>query len=355
MKPVEIVEIIELIPIFRDGLEATSIQVAHFKYSNGDPCGYHLIVGKGLYNIGDSAIYIQPDYCVSSHPIFSEYIAPNGDPSKSKLGKKGRIKAIKFNFNFTDSLEPIYSSGILIPFTELSDRLKESEDLTTELGIIKYEADEPSTMNMGLTARDLPTFLYMTDEETYQNRLRSLHEVIGRGEVLTISNKRDGSSASIYFKKSDVPFDISVLHMDQQKELEGLTINYTVGVCSRKQEKRLDQIVVNNYILPNGNQLSRHYDKETEQKGWFDVLEGKFYTNGEVIGLESITSEVRDSWVDVAKNSRYIIDGLLYCIKNDLELVLRGELIGRGLKGSGNKNNPDISLEPQIILFGIDD
>jgi hypothetical protein len=56
-------------------------------------------------------------------------------------------------------------------------------------------------------------------------------------------------------------------------------------------------------------------------------------------------------------NKHWYLDKLEeYCIKNNLQLALRGELIGVGAsKGSGNKLNPDSTADAKIIWFGIDD
>lgn len=45
-----------------------------------------------------------------------------------------------------------------------------------------------------------------------------------------------------------------------------------------------------------------------------------------------------------------------YCKENNVELALRGELIGGGNKGSGNKLNSDAKIkEPKVVWFGVDD
>ena len=116
IKAVEIVEITKKTPIFKSGEIANAIEVINFKYADGSNCGYNLIAQKDLYEVGDLAIYIQPDYCLPEDiELFDGFIKPNGDPKKSRLGKNGRIRAVKFNFNFEHSTDPIYSFGILLP------------------------------------------------------------------------------------------------------------------------------------------------------------------------------------------------------------------------------------------------
>src|SRR5271157_5638971 len=100
MKPVEVVKIDKLIPIFKEGQPANAIEVARIKDLNDNSCEFNIIVGKGLYNIGDTAVYIMPDYCIPKTSIFNEYWFPNGDEKKCKLGSNGRVRAIKFNFRF---------------------------------------------------------------------------------------------------------------------------------------------------------------------------------------------------------------------------------------------------------------
>src|SRR5271157_479277 len=100
MKPVELVIISKLIPIYKEGEEANNIQVARIEDIEGNQCEFNIVVGKGLYNVGDTAVYIQPDYCIPQSSIFNEYWFPGGDEKKCKLGKNGRIRAIKFNFKF---------------------------------------------------------------------------------------------------------------------------------------------------------------------------------------------------------------------------------------------------------------
>ena len=166
IKPVEIVEVNKIIPVYKNGEEANSIQVINFKFKNGDECGYNVIAQKGLYEIGSKACYIQPDYCLSDIGLFNSFTMPDNDPKKSRLGKNNRVRAIKFNFSFANSTDPIYSFGVLLPKSEVDSFIgkdSDTDDITEILGITKYE--EPETAGFGLIAGDFPSFLYKTDEE----------------------------------------------------------------------------------------------------------------------------------------------------------------------------------------------
>ena len=192
MKPVDIVKIEKLIPIFKNGEAANAIEVARVIDLEDNSCQFNIIVGKGLYNIGDKAIYIQPDYCIPERELFKEYFYPMGDPKKSKLGKKGRIRAVKFNFNFENEMDPIYSNGILMNFSMIPE-FDETCDLQEYFGVIKYVADEQGDGgNSGLTKGSLPYFLYATDETRIEHLKGHVDRCFENKEVLSFSLKRDG-------------------------------------------------------------------------------------------------------------------------------------------------------------------
>lgn len=166
-KVVQIVSVSKISKVYKNGEEANSIELINFNFENGEECGYNVIAQKGLYEINSKAIFIMPDYCLSDIKLFESFTAPNGDPSKSRLGKNNRIRALKFNFTkAVDSLDPIYSFGILMPLSEvesyLGKEITKDMDLTNMLNITKYE--EPETGGSGLVGGDFPSFLYKTDE-----------------------------------------------------------------------------------------------------------------------------------------------------------------------------------------------
>lgn len=355
-KAAEIVTITKLVPVFKEGAEANAIQVAKFSFDGGGECGFNVIAQKGLYEAGSKAVYIQPDYCLADNALFSSFVAPGGDAKKSRLGKQNRIRAIKFNFQFENSSDTIYSNGILMPLSEVEAFLQDSdpetycfysdlpspkayrsifdiEDLATELGVAKYE--EPETAGSGLAAGEFPSFMYKTDEPNINNIVDHVKRVIAEGQELGITIKRDGSSHTTYFKK------------------EGG--EYKAGVCSRSMEKKMDQAFVTDYRDADGNVYHRYFDKDSMKKGWFCDATSEFKTDEQVENFEAITKEVKDSWVELAKSSGLLERGLAYCQEHGLELAFRGEIVGQGLKGSGNKVNPDASEKQKLVLFGIDD
>ena len=179
---VNIVKIKEKIKLYKDNEEANNIEIVTF-YENG----FEVVTQKGLYNIGDSAVYISPDYCLSDIPLFEGFIRPNDkdgnpDESKSMLGKVGglprRIRAKKFNFHRGDG-NAVYSNGILLPIKEVKNYLESvkksnnvySDDLVEKLEITKYEEPETNSGSgvKGGSSMAFPQGIIRTDEENFNN------------------------------------------------------------------------------------------------------------------------------------------------------------------------------------------
>ena len=359
MKPVEIVKIEKLIPVFKnldDGsVAAERIEVAHIIDSEGNSCEFNIIVGKGLHEVGSEVVYIMPDYALPPTPLFMDYYAPDGDMKKSKLGKRGRIRAIKFNFSFENEVDPIYSNGIILslkfvrPYIEEILQIPEKNGgelelpenwLQEKLQVIKYVAEDSLEGGnaSGMTKGELPSFLYATDEPRGQMQKSHINRVAEEGEEIGLSIKRDGSSITEYVK-------LNV----ETGELE-------YGICSRNQEKKLDQTQTTGYKDPiDGIIMHKFYNKETETKCWKNDFSGKMYSLEEVVDFEPVEIDVRDAWVDTLNNSGYTSKIFEYCKKHNVQLALRGELIGAGNKGSGNKLNWDARDKSRVVWFGVDD
>jgi hypothetical protein len=310
MEAVIIVTVKNRFPLFKGKDEATSIELIEL-----EEVGYELVSQKGLYSVGDKAILIQPDYCVSDTPLFESFIRPGGQESKSMLGKVGglprRIRAKKFTLSKIAEGEPVYSNGILLPYKEVQKYLDKlvllESSLTTDLGITKYEEPEASTPGLaGKGGRDFPSWLYKTDETNINNLWNHLENVIKYPVVLVGTEKVDGSSITIGRKDMD---------------------EY---VCSR------------NLIKPFVETRFSHM-RELTLKERFN----KFFT-GMTPNLATYKEvPTTDTFVKIG---RPYLDEL--CDYDNF--FLRGELNGASSKGSGNKNNPAATLDLNIRFFGMD-
>jgi len=182
--------------------------------------------------------------------------------------------------------------------------------------------------------------MYKTDEENQANLKTKITQLCDGETDMGFTIKRDGSSITVYFKK------------DENGE-------WVWGVCSRTMEKKKEQSYVSKYVGETMT-LTKYLNSETKEMGWFDNETKTFYTQSEVDSLVESgkvceeRTEVKDSWIELAKNSGLLERGMKYCQDNNVQLAFRGEIFGQGLKGSGNKLNPDSNGKQSIIIFGID-
>lgn len=325
MNPVSIVTIKNKIPLYKGDEQANSIEVIEL-----EEVGFELVANKTLYQIGDRAIYIQPDYCVSDILLFESFIRPNGDESKSMLGKveglPRRIRAKKFTLSKEPNGDPVYSNGILLPYYEVQEYLYHSnnikhkdtyledieEKLTEKLGITKYEEPEPvskSGLRSGQTEGKFPEGLYKTDEENINNLWNHIEKKIGYPITLVGTEKVDGSSITI-----------------------GITPKIPEGfICSRNLRKKLK---INKIV------------GKRKQSVW-EMIKSWFGVKTDLNLYEEVQNDD-----DFVKFGIEYLNTLKYT--DDNNLIFRGELNGGKLKGSGNKNNPASKLPANIKFFGVD-
>jgi RNAse (barnase) inhibitor barstar len=242
-------------------------------------------------------------------------------------GKPRRIRAKKFTLSKEPNGDPVYSNGILLPYNEVQIFLSLKHgfdgsdinelditllDLTEELGITKYEEPEPVSKNglrSGQTEGKFPEGLYKTDEENINNLWNHIENKIGYPITLVGMEKIDGSSITI-----------------------GLTSQIPEGfICSRNLRKKL---TINKII---GRRQPTLWETI---KSWVGI-------NPDLNIYEEVENDD-----DFVKYGKPYLDILRKCTYGDI--ILRGELNGGKLKGSGNKNNPASKESANIKLFGID-
>jgi hypothetical protein len=265
--------------------------------------GFTLVSQKDLYQVGDKAVFIEPDYNLpDNNPLFDSFVRPGGDPKKSKLGSHLRIRAVKFNLHTGDGM-PVYSNGILLPSNEVFKYIP-NRDYFDQLGVYKYEAPERNhggNIKQG-ASREFPVGLYRTDEVNF-NKVSWTFPMHLVGMV-----KADGSSCTIY------------------------STNKVQGICSRNLEKPL-----------------KYFKKTGFKHGlWYKFLSYFGYDRGIYTEIES-----ESEFVKVGKP--YLEELVSHTLFGNKGIALRGELVGKGASnGSGNKNNPHSNVEPQILFFGAD-
>jgi len=327
INPVQIVTIKNKIPLFKGDEQANAIEKIEIEEN-----GFSLVAQKDLYEIGDKAVYIQPDYSLSDIPLFESFIRPFGDPKKSKLGSNYRIRAVKFNLH-TGDLEPTYSVGILLPILEVETYLKtlgktlisngyggfigicETEELVHILGITKWEEPD-NTDNHGMKVRSgkpLPSGVYKTDENNCNNLWGHIEKKIGYPITLIGSIKCDGSSISLIVDNGKV----------------------TVGSRTYVKEEMISKVI--------GNREPTLWEKIKKFFGY----------KPDLLIREMVEND--DQFIVLAKPYIEKIKEKLNNENFPKKFILRGEANGQSWKGSGNKNNPDSKNQPNIKFYGMDD
>lgn len=307
MQPVSIVTIKSKLPLFKGEEKAERIELIEL-----NEVGFELVSQKDLYQVGDKAIYIQPDFCLPDTPLFEGFIRPGGDSKKCILGANNRIRAKKFNFHRGDN-NIVYSNGILLRYQEVKDFIKgfkalEDIDLTKELSITKYEEQEGRQTGVKSGGGyEFPSWLYKTDED-------NIHNIWSRVEFpidLVGTLKVDGSSITIGVnrKAQDIRYKNIIA---SRKLVKPLFINKCVG--ARKKT----------------------------------LLENLMFWKKHDLRL---FKEVENDDDFVKYGLPYLKEMLAHGLHN---VILRGELNGANMKGSGNKNNPSKSLLVNIKFFGVD-
>lgn len=311
MNAVQIVTIKEKFPLYKKEELANKVELVTLNEN-----GFELVAQKDLYKEGDQAVYIQPDYCLSEISLFASFLAPEGDESKSLLGKVGgkprRIRAKSFNLSKVPNGGKVYSNGILLPFEEVVHYILEnvenykSYSSVTEaiceanvLGVYKYEEPETNEVGGGNFKGGTSAFpegWYKTDEENINNKWGELTFPI----TLIGTQKIDGSSISISSKY----------------------------ICSRKQS-----------VNPKVRRITGRRKRT--------FLEWLFRRNPDLNIYTEIDNE--NSFIQVGKKYQDLL------IENDIhDIVLRGEANGKIFKGSGNSLNATAKEEPNIKFFGVD-
>jgi RNA ligase (TIGR02306 family) len=279
---VEIIKDLQPIP------DADAIEVATVR-------GWHVVVKKGDFFIGDMCVYCEIDSVLPPRPEF-EFL------EKSKY----RIRTIK--------LRGCLSQGIVFPVSILKDKeilLEPGVDITEILGITKYEPPIPACLS-GQVKGNFPYFLHKTDEERIQNNVYLVDKY--KGVVFYASEKIDGTSFTCYVKNGEF------------------------GVCSRKLElKREDpvRVEVSENDIVDGLNVGNRFD--TRNTHWKIVddndLENKLKSlntnialQGEIIGEGIQGNKYKIKGQVVKFFNAYLIDEDRYLDYFDFENTVCGDL-----------------------------
>ena len=157
--------------------------------------GWQVVVAKNVgYQQNDLVIYCEID---SFLPIREEFEFLRRTSYKKMADREGfLLKTIR--------LRGQISQGLILPITVLGDNtsgLYEGMDVTEKLGIVKYEAPIPASLQ-GKIKGSFPSFIPKTDEERVQNLEKEYNQLIFSSKhQLYVTEKLDGSSYTAYFNR----------------------------------------------------------------------------------------------------------------------------------------------------------
>jgi RNA ligase (TIGR02306 family) len=161
--------------------------------------GWHVVVKKNEFKVGDAIIYCEIDSILPEKPEF-EFLR----------ARKFRIKTIK--------LKGQISQGICFPVTLLTDKgisVKVGDDVTEIIGIVKYEIPLPANL-VGKVVGQFPEFLAKTDE----TRVQLLQKVLTRNKDIPcyVAEKLDGTSATYFIKDGVFGVCSRNLHLEDTED-----------------------------------------------------------------------------------------------------------------------------------------
>jgi RNA ligase (TIGR02306 family) len=161
--------------------------------------GWTVVVKKGEYAVGDSAVYFEPDTFL-----------PDGDNRWQFLVDKSSrmFEGVRGHVLRTVKLKGVYSNGLLLPVNMFASGLPE---------LTKYEVsnEEAARLN-GQAKGNFPSFIPKTSAERIQNLGRTVFSPERINDEYEVTIKLDGSSFTVY-------------HLDS-----------VVGCCSRNLELKLE-------------------------------------------------------------------------------------------------------------------
>lgn len=223
--------------------------------------GWDVVSQKAVgHKVGDLVCYFEIDSFLPVREEF-EFLRKGCYRSIEGLGEGFRLRTIK--------LRGQVSQGLIIPLRELDienkDSLKEYDDLTEVLGVIKFDPPIPPQLQ-GEVKGNYPSFIPKTDQERIQNIYYQAH----LGQMYEASLKLDGSSMTVYGKSE----------VDLYTKDEDIPDVVTTGVCSRNMDYKINAVNESNSFV----RIYHKYDlankmKEAIEKFGFDMA-----VQGELMG-----------------------------------------------------------------------
>mgnify|MGYP000496935468 CR=1 FL=1 len=187
--------------------------------------GWKVVAQKGLYNVGDLAVYFEIDSWIP-HTL-APFLSKGQHPRVFEGVQGERLKTIKLRGQLSQGLlMPVHNDktgAYLMIYTddtgEYSLTVSEDQDVTDALGIKKWEKAIPAQL-AGVCKGNFPTEIPKTDQERAQNMVKEIVSANEAGLKYEITEKLEGSSMTVYRMRGE--FGVCSRNMNL-KEVAGNT------------------------------------------------------------------------------------------------------------------------------------
>lgn len=170
--------------------------------------GWKVVAQKGLYNVGDLAVYFEIDSWIPHN--LAPFLSKGKEPREFEGVKGERLRTIR--------LRGQLSQGLLMPLHEVissNDNLVEGDDVTEYLGIKKWEKPIPVQL-AGVCKGNFPTQIPKTDQERVQNLSKEINSAHKANQLFEVTEKLEGSSMTVYQIQGE--FGVCSRNMDLKRD-----------------------------------------------------------------------------------------------------------------------------------------
>ena len=173
--------------------------------------GWKVVAQKGLYEVGDLAVYFEIDSWMPTK--LAPFLSKGKEPRVFEGIQGERLRTIK--------LRGQLSQGLLIPLRECEgedytfEAFEEGSDVTELLGVVKWE--KPINAQLaGVCKGNFPSLIPKTDQERVQNLKKEIVAAFEGGLLFELTEKLEGSSMTVY--RIEGEFGVCSRNMDLKRD-----------------------------------------------------------------------------------------------------------------------------------------
>jgi RNA ligase (TIGR02306 family) len=165
--------------------------------------GWWVVDTVGKYRVGDLAVYVEIDSWIPNS--IAPFLSKGQEPREFEGVKGERLRTIRLKGQLSQglllSMEKKMDGGWLMPVTRRCD-VQEGEDVTAELGILKYEAAVPACL-AGEVRGMFPGVIPKTDQTRIQSLVNELEDWKAKNLLWEVTEKMDGASFTAFVNGED--------------------------------------------------------------------------------------------------------------------------------------------------------